>query len=219
MRKKKSRLRSTKRYVGDSMDAMRISNDYTTAIERRLNPKEKEDFDLLSLELVYWQNKKLAEIEEKNVSDEIKSLLRLNILSKQTKLIGKIETLKKGVLVEKKQQRLESFLQKKSEQPVWDFKDGKQIQVETIECRNNAHLISLYHKLNKEDSTADERKETLEAVKRVTEKYPITHLAKDICDLIDREMEMINREMTKMCSSLRLRLSNQFLNYLERYLK
>ena len=127
---------------------------YTTAIERRLNPKDKEDFDLLSLELMHWQNKKLAEIEEKNVSDEIKSLLRLNILSKQTKLIGKIETLKKGVLVENKEKKLESFLQTKSEPPIWELKDGKHIQVETIVSRDNADLISVYRKLKKDESTA-----------------------------------------------------------------
>ena len=129
-------------------------SQYPTAIERRLNPKNKEDFNLLSLELTYWQNKKFAEIDEKNISDEKKNILRLHVLSQETTLIRKIDSLKRGVHKDNERQELESFLREKTLLPVWNIKDGTQIEVETVNSRKAAQLISLYHQLNINDNTA-----------------------------------------------------------------
>ena len=128
-------------------------SQYTTAIEKRLNPKNKTDFKLLSLELTYWQQQKFAEIDGKPISDIKKNCLRLNILSQETKLIRKIDSLKRGVLQENELKDLQSFLQEKTVLPLWNVKDRTQIEVETVDCRTNAELISLYYKLSGKDKT------------------------------------------------------------------
>lgn len=183
---------------GEEEDAF----DQEYELQRRLNPKTPEDFDQLQSELIMWkfrQQRKIA-MTTRNPQQRTKRLL-----DEETKLIRKIETLKSAASETWKMEKLEMIMDKMT-------LSKETVDVDTPEITKARDMKSAFADLKKYDNTG-ERIEVLKQARTLIEKSnDHSALAKDVCSLLDRELEMLGATEldSEYLVGLRKRLLNSF---------
>ena len=86
-------------------------DDTEKEIQRRLNPKCEGDLKLVHLELLLWKENKHSQIA-KEIADDTKRAMYLNLLSQETKLIRHLSISNKNVAVQKRIETVKNNLRK-----------------------------------------------------------------------------------------------------------
>ena len=184
-------------------------------VERRMNPRTIQDFEVLYNELENWRQHETRRINE-TVKDEKERLEELaKLLSKETKLLQTIDRLKIGANKENRGNRIKKMLDLMSAPKQWQMSDGDVAEVHTPFTTRAKELMELYQGLNLPMLSIDERLDVLLHVKWTVKEFDC-NLTRNIVELIDREADLLNRGRSeKSLEGLRKRLSNMFLRFIE----
>lgn len=188
-------------------------------IQRRLNPKCKEDVKLLFSELNIWRKQNLDEIEQKrDISVEKRIELRGKILAKETFLLRKINKINNRLTVTDQKMKIDEILNQITIPKYWELSSGERIEVQTKEKEHSTELIKIYQKLDesREDLTVSQRIKLLTYAKEKLNNTSNCSTVKEICNLLDREKEFLRRGISQSLSGLRARISHLLLHFLER---
>jgi hypothetical protein len=185
-------------------------------VERKLKPKTKEDFKILYDQLDSWRLAKTEKIKTSDKLDENQKKKALfELLRKETKLLQTIDKLKLSAFEENKNDNIYMKLKKMSDHKKVTNADKVTILVETPFTIRARELMDLYHGLNTDMLTVDERLDVLLHVKWTVKEFDC-ELTRDIVELIDREADLLNRGRNdNSMIGLRKRLSNLFLEFIE----
>ncbi|XP_044851475.1 IQ and ubiquitin-like domain-containing protein isoform X1 [Mauremys mutica] len=182
--------------------------------ERRLNPKTKEDFELLYHALELWRQEEIERINSTLAGAERKAAL-CALLEQETQLIASIGRHKLNADEENQQKAILFFLDKCAEPKRWKAYDGKITEMDTQFTLRSRELLEIYRSISMKDLPKDERLDVLLTLKHTVKEHEckLTH---EIVELIDREADLMMRGV-KECNleGLRKRICTLFLQYIK----
>ncbi|EDO49624.1 predicted protein, partial [Nematostella vectensis] len=180
--------------------------------DRRLNPKTKEDFDLLYAHLEKWRKEEMARIEELYSGPERKAAL-IGLVEQEAYLISSIDRHKIAAGLENTDKGVRAFLDKAAAPKRWKAFDGKITEMDTPYTIRAQELRDIYNTLCMKYLTQDERLDVLLTLKHTVKEHDckLTH---EIIELIDREADLLMRGVKESnLEGLRKRISTLFLQY------
>ncbi|NXC40094.1 IQUB protein, partial [Penelope pileata] len=182
--------------------------------ERRLNPKTKEDFDLLYNAVELWRQEETEQINRTLTGAERKAAL-CGLLEQEAQLIASIGRHKLNADEENQQKAVLHFLNKCAQPKRWRAYDGKITEMDTQYTLRARELLEIYCSVSMKDIPKDERIDVLLTL-RSTVKEHECELTQEIVELIDREVDLRSREV-KECNleGLRKRICTLFLQYIK----
>lgn len=122
-----------------------IEDSKNDPIARRMDPKTQQDIKLLSSELKMWQKNQFEEIEQmRDISVEERIKLRSDVLSKETFLLRKIESMRQGIRFTNEQSDLDEKLNELSKPHRWILSNGEEIEVMTSSRKHCCDLVRMY---------------------------------------------------------------------------
>lgn len=179
---------------------------------RRMNPKTKEDFDLLYAHLEKWRNEEMALIDELYSGPERKAAL-VGLLEQEAYLISSIDRHKLVADEENKDKRIKNFLNKTAAPKKWKAFDGKVTEMDTPYTIRAQELRDIYSTLSMKYLTQDERLDVLLTLKHTVKEHDCK-LTQEIVELIDREADLLMRGVKESnLEGLRKRILTLFLQY------
>lgn len=182
--------------------------------ERRMNPKTKEDFDLLYHALEKWRQEELARIDVTLTGAERKAALCM-LLEQETQLIASIGRHKLEADADNKDKRIQDFLDKAAAPKKWKSFDGKYTEMDTPFTIRAKELRDIYNSINMKYLTQDERLDVLLTLKHTVKEHDCK-LTQEIIELIDREADLLMRGVKESnLDGLRKRISTLFLQYIK----
>ncbi|KFQ34115.1 IQ and ubiquitin-like domain-containing protein, partial [Mesitornis unicolor] len=182
--------------------------------ERRLNPKTKEDFELLYHALQLWRQKETERINRTLTGAERKAAF-CGLLEQETQLIASIGKHKLNADEENQQKAILRFLDKCAQPKRWKAYDGKITQMDTQYTLRARELLEIYRSISMNDIPKDERIDVLLTLRHTVKEHECK-LTQEIVELIDREVDLMSRDM-KECNleGLRKRICTLFLQYIK----
>lgn len=182
--------------------------------ERRMNPKTKEDFDLLYSALEKWRKEELGKIDATLTGAERKAAL-CQLMEQETQLIASIGRHKMDANIESKSKSIQSFLEKAAAPKKWKGPDGGQTEMDTPYTIRARELRDIYNSVNMKYLTQDERLDVLLTLKHTVKEHDCK-LTQEIVELIDREADLLMRGVKDSnLEGLRQRISTLFLQYIK----
>jgi len=182
--------------------------------ERRMNPKNKDDFDLLFHALEKWRLEELAVINATMTGAERKAEL-CRLLEQEAELIASIGRHKNDSDKENKILLIKKFLDKAANPKKWRGPDGKPTLMDTPYTIRARELKNIYNSINMKYLTQDERLDVLLTLKHTVKEHDC-RLTQDIVELIDREADLLMRGVKEgNLEGLRKRISTLFLQYIK----
>lgn len=182
--------------------------------ERRMNPRTKEDFDLLYHALEKWRQEELETIDASLAGAKRKAAL-CHLLEQETQLIASIGRHKLEADTENKQRAIQKFLDKAASPKRWRAYDGKYIEMDTAYTTRARELRDIYTSLTMKYLTQDERLDVLLTLKHTVKEHDCK-LTQEIIELIDREADLLMRGVKEInLAGLRKRISTLFLQYIK----
>ncbi|VDP29908.1 unnamed protein product [Schistosoma margrebowiei] len=190
--------------------ARRIAHDF----ERRLHPKTVTDFDRLYNALELWRKEEVGKIEEKNLMEAEKKAALALLLDEEAELISVINKHQINRSKEVAEDNQSHCLKKASAPHRWiSSVNGRITEVATAETIRAKELLDIYESLGLENLTHNERLDILLTLKQTVSPYDIK-ISKEIMGLVDREAELIMRDIPgKILSGLRQRIRNRFVQF------
>ncbi|KFV87712.1 IQ and ubiquitin-like domain-containing protein, partial [Struthio camelus australis] len=182
--------------------------------ERRVNPKTKEDFELLYHALELWRQEEIEWINRTLTGPARKAAL-CGLLEQEAQLIASIGRYKLDADEEKQQKAVLQFLDKCAQPKSWKAFDGKITEMDTQYTLRARELLEIYRSISMKDIPKDERIDVLLTL-RHTVKEHACKLTQEIVELIDREVDLMLRDV-KECNleGLRKRICTLFLQYIK----
>ncbi|XP_063783249.1 IQ and ubiquitin-like domain-containing protein isoform X2 [Pseudophryne corroboree] len=182
--------------------------------ERRMNPKTKEDFELLYHALELWRKEEVERINQTYTGAERKAAL-CGLLDQETQMISSIGRHKINAGEENHVKVIQSLLNKCCEPKKWKAFDGKTTEMDTQFTIRARELRDIYTSINTKSFTNDERLDALLTLKHTVKEHDCK-LTEEIVELIDREADLLMRGV-KNCNldGLRKRISTLFLQYIK----
>ncbi|KFV59234.1 IQ and ubiquitin-like domain-containing protein, partial [Tyto alba] len=182
--------------------------------ERRLNPKTKDDFELLYHALELWRQEETEWINRTLTGAERKAAL-CGLLEKETQLIASIGRHKLNVDEENQQKAILRFLDKCAQPKRWKAYDGRITEMDTQYTLCARELLEIYRSISMNDIPKNERIDVLLTLRRTVKEHECK-LTQEIVELIDREVDLLSREV-KECNleGLRKRICTLFLQYIK----
>ena len=207
-------LRDSKDIVDDDKEREGGEEELALQLQKRLNPRTQADFDALQSELLQWRRREERKIlitcgNKDRKREQIKSLL-----IKETCLLRKIESLKNEAHIKVKANKIEKSILKMVQPKVWQTCQGN-VQVETPETSLAIEMKGIHDDITRKIDKVPERIELLQRVKLFLHRnHSSTTLVKDILVLVNRELEILQRDTAElgndMLEGMRLRLRNLF---------
>lgn len=124
-------------------------DDLENELQRRLNPKTPEDFELLQSELMQWKQRQNRKIVVTARNPLHKKEMTVKLLEDEAKLIRKIETLKAAASETWKMEKLEKIMEQMTMTKEWGTADGMLISVETPEIVRAREMKDAFAELKK----------------------------------------------------------------------
>ncbi|XP_051651424.1 IQ and ubiquitin-like domain-containing protein isoform X3 [Manacus candei] len=182
--------------------------------ERKLNPKTKEDFELLYHDLELWMQEETERINRTLTGAERKAAL-CALLEQEAQLIACFGRHKLNANEENQHKAILHLLDKCAQPKRWKAYDGKITEMDTQDTLRARELLEIYRSISTKDIPKDERTDVLLTL-RCTVKEHECKLTQEIVELIDREIDLISREV-KECNleGLRKRICTLFLQYIK----
>ncbi|EGD76447.1 hypothetical protein PTSG_07566 [Salpingoeca rosetta] len=183
-------------------------------MDRRLNPRTPEDFDMLYASLQKWHGEQLEKVRLLPESEQPQA--RMDLLREETKYLNFIEQLKQLAATDNKEARVQKFLDDASTGRKWANKQyGMKVHVETPESKLAQELKEIYNLIRIPDLDVDERLDALLQLRTAVEKHD-SRLTREILELIQREADLLGRRTrARNLEGLRKRLLNLFLQFIE----
>ncbi|XP_033102972.1 IQ and ubiquitin-like domain-containing protein isoform X1 [Anneissia japonica] len=182
--------------------------------ERRMNPKTKEDFDLLYHALEKWRQEELAAIDSSMSGAKRKAAL-CHLLDQETQLLASIGRHKLEADTDNKQQAIQKFLDTAAGPKRWKAFDGRYTEMDTAYTIRAKELRNIYNSLNMRYLTQDERLDVLLTLKHTVKEHDCK-LTQEIIELIDREADLLMRGVKESnLDGLRKRISTLFMQYIK----
>ncbi|XDV25784.1 hypothetical protein PO909_029642 [Leuciscus waleckii] len=181
---------------------------------RRMNPESKRDFDLLYNAVKKWRIDEVKRIDVTLSGAERKAAM-CALLEQETQYISSIEQHRTAAGPRNQDKAIQAFLNKVAEPKRWRALDGKVTQMDTPFTIRAKELRDLYSSVTQAQFTKDERLDVLLTLKHTVKEHKCK-LTQDIVDLIDREMDLLKRDVKKSnLDGLRKRISTLFLQYIK----
>jgi len=180
--------------------------------ERRMNPKTKEDFDLLYSALEKWRLEELSHIDAELEGAQRKAAL-CALLEQETQLIASIGQHKIQANKMNKEKAVQKFLDQAAAPKRWKAYDGRYTEMDTKYTIRAKEMRDIYNSINMKYLTQDERLDVLLTLKHTVKEHDCK-LTRDIIELIDREADLLMRGLSETnLEGLRKRISTLFLQY------
>ncbi|XP_040514509.1 IQ and ubiquitin-like domain-containing protein isoform X6 [Gallus gallus] len=128
--------------------------------ERKLNPKTKEDFELLYHALELWRQEETERINRTLTGAERKAAL-CGLLEQETELIASIGRHKLNADQDNQQKAVLRFLDKCAQPKKWKACDGKITEMDTQYTLRARELLEIYRSVSMNDIPKDERRDVL----------------------------------------------------------
>eukprot|EP00076_Gallus_gallus_P017818 XP_015137639.1 IQ and ubiquitin-like domain-containing protein isoform X4 [Gallus gallus] len=128
--------------------------------ERKLNPKTKEDFELLYHALELWRQEETERINRTLTGAERKAAL-CGLLEQETELIASIGRHKLNADQDNQQKAVLRFLDKCAQPKRWKACDGKITEMDTQYTLRARELLEIYRSVSMNDIPKDERRDVL----------------------------------------------------------
>eukprot|EP00581_Thalassiosira_minuscula_P030094 CAMPEP_0183776886 /NCGR_PEP_ID=MMETSP0739-20130205/47813_1 /TAXON_ID=385413 /ORGANISM="Thalassiosira miniscula, Strain CCMP1093" /LENGTH=289 /DNA_ID=CAMNT_0026018859 /DNA_START=444 /DNA_END=1313 /DNA_ORIENTATION=- len=205
--------------LDNQSDSDSSSLDQEQELQRRLNPSTPEDFETLQSELLQWRHREERKITITARNEEHRQEMKKIVLKKEAHLLRKIEQLKSSATNKCKTEKIEQMMERMSQPKQWEVSNGSVIGVHTPETCRARELKAMYDELNMKVDKVGTRIKLLERIKAMTETIDHCGLAKDVCSLLDRELQMLYRGTDlgpEFMDGMRNRLSNQFTKLVRR---
>jgi hypothetical protein len=194
-------------------------------MERRARPQTNADFSALYNELDQWREEETKQIKASDLSSEEKRKALTDVLTNETKALQSIQKLKVHAIKDAKDLRTEKMLEAMAAPHQWQMSNGQAVAVDSPETERARALYELYQQLKAPvlssgstqdlNRSLDSRLEILLKCKW-TVKENSSALTRDICDLVDREADLLKRgRAASSMTGLRNRLNRQFLLYIQ----
>ncbi|KAM9292682.1 IQ motif and ubiquitin-like domain-containing protein [Morus bassanus] len=182
--------------------------------ERRLNPKTKEDFELLYHGLELWKQEETERINRTLTGAERKAAF-CGLVEQEAQLIASIGRHKLNADEDNQQKAILHFLDKCAQPKRWKAYDGKITEMDTQHTLRARELFEIYCSISMNDIPKDERIDVLLTLRRTVKEHECK-LTWEIVELIDREFDLMSREV-KECNleGLRKRICTLFLQYIK----
>ncbi|XP_069485205.1 IQ motif and ubiquitin-like domain-containing protein [Ambystoma mexicanum] len=182
--------------------------------DRRMNPKTREDFEILYHTLEMWRLEEVERINNTLTGAERKAAL-CALLEQETQLIASIERYKLDANVENHKEAIQSFLDKCSQPKKWKGFDGRTMNMHTQYTIRARELRDIYNSIILKNLTMDERLDALLTLKQTVKEHDCK-LTQEIVELIDREADLLMRGVQERnLEGLRKRISTLFLQYIK----
>ncbi|XP_075349299.1 IQ motif and ubiquitin-like domain-containing protein isoform X1 [Mycteria americana] len=182
--------------------------------ERRLNPKTKEDFELLYHALELWRQEETERINRTLTGAERKAAF-CGLLEQEAQLIASIGRHKLNADEENQQKAILHFLDKCAQPKRWKAYDGKITEMDTQGTLRARELFEIYRSISMNDIPKDERIDVLLTLRRTVKEHECK-LTWEIVELIDREVDLMSREVKEYnLEGLRKRICTLFLQYIK----
>lgn len=205
-------------------EARRKEEERLRAIEeyeriRRLNPKTRDDFNILHSELDMIHKKDITRIKAELNDDNLAQTTALReILEKESERIAEIECMRVIAKRDSKSEWVRKDLEKMASPLEWTQSGGKfkgdALIVETPQSTRASQILELYTALEAPVTSAQERLEILNRVQDVII-GPDSRLLRDIYELVAREMDLLSRGRSAHMTQLRLRLIHLLVAYIQ----
>ncbi|NXF36105.1 IQUB protein, partial [Nyctibius bracteatus] len=182
--------------------------------ERRLNPKTKEDFELLYHALELWRQEETERINRTLTGAERKAAF-CGLLEQEAQLIASIGRHKLNADEENQQKAILHFMNKCAQPKRWKAYDGKITEMDTPYTLRARELFEIYRSISMNDIPKDERLDILLTLRRTVKEHECK-LTREIVELIDREVDLMSREVKEHnLEGLRKRICTLFLQYIK----
>ncbi|NXH12669.1 IQUB protein, partial [Bucco capensis] len=182
--------------------------------ERRLNPKTKEDFELLFHALELWRQEETEQITRTLTGAERKAAL-CGVLEQEAQLIASIGRHRLNADEEKQQKAILHFLKKCAEPKRWKAFDGKLTTMDTQDTLRARELLELYHSVSMRDVAQESRVHVLLTLRQTLMEHKCK-LTWEIVELIDREIDLRSREVKESnLEGLKKRICTLFLRFIK----
>ncbi|XP_064417602.1 IQ motif and ubiquitin-like domain-containing protein isoform X2 [Latimeria chalumnae] len=182
--------------------------------ERRMNPKTKEDFDLLYNALAGWKQEELDHINSTLTGAERKAAL-CALQEQEAQLIASIGRHKLDADEENHQKSIQSLLDKCAAPKKWKAFDGLITEMDTQFTIRARQLRDIYNSITMKYLTHDERLDALLTLKHTIKEHNCK-LTQEIMELIDREADLLMRQVKDSnLEGLRKRIATLFLQYIK----
>ncbi|KAM7127675.1 IQ motif and ubiquitin-like domain-containing protein isoform 2-T3 [Ciconia maguari] len=139
--------------------------------ERRLNPKTKEDFELLYHALELWRQEETERINRTLTGAERKAAF-CGLLEQEAQLIASIGRHKLNADEENQQKAILHFLDKCAQPKRWKAYDGKITEMDTQGTLRARELFEIYRSISMNDIPKDERIDVLLTLRRTVKVPP-----------------------------------------------
>eukprot|EP00041_Stephanoeca_diplocostata_P011887 m.197189 g.197189 ORF g.197189 m.197189 type:complete len:834 (-) comp18711_c0_seq1:258-2759(-) len=188
--------------------------EFQSRIDRRLNPKTKDDFQLLYSGLEVWRQEQLGELVGKEGHARTEALNAL--LHQQCQYLGAIDQLKNLADEENRMDRIKRFFDTTAAPKRWvEPEYGLVVEMETPDTIRARELREVYNGLNFENLENDERMDILLHTKLTVERFD-TKVSRELVELIAREGDLLARGTRQAnLQGLRKRIRNLFLRLCE----
>jgi len=190
-------------------------------LERRINPKISADFAILREELAQWHASEVDRINEADHSPAIRRAFLADLLSKEVLIIRAIEK-RQARTARSEGKRTERELGQLAKPLKWRVRGGLGtgagqgfVDVRTPEIDQAYRLNKVYFNLVRDPTNRKDRVDVLYQARDEVEMADFGP-AREVADLIDREMDLISRHREKKSmTGLRIRLQNLFLQLIK----
>eukprot|EP00040_Diaphanoeca_grandis_P007560 m.41383 g.41383 ORF g.41383 m.41383 type:complete len:743 (-) comp18794_c0_seq1:53-2281(-) len=188
--------------------------EYQSRIDRRTNPRTKDDFQLLYHGLEVWRQEQLETLTGLDGAARSESLVAL--LQQQCHYLSAIDKLKIKADSTNRDSRIKNFFDKAAAPQQWvEQMYNKVNSLETPDTLRARELREVYYALNLQGLQMDERLDILLHVKLTVQEFD-TKLAKEIAELLNREADLLLRGADEAnLVGLRKRIMNLFLRFCE----
>ncbi|XP_074451864.1 IQ motif and ubiquitin-like domain-containing protein isoform X3 [Larus michahellis] len=139
--------------------------------ERRLNPKTKDDFELLYNALELWRQEETERIDRTLTGAERKAAF-CGLLEQEAQLIASIGRHKLNANEENQQKAILYFLAKCAQPKRWKAYDGKVTEMDTQYTLRARELLEIYRSVSMNDIPKDERLDVLLTLRRTVKVPP-----------------------------------------------
>ncbi|XP_010002636.1 PREDICTED: IQ and ubiquitin-like domain-containing protein [Chaetura pelagica] len=180
--------------------------------ERKMNPKTKEDFELLFHDLELWRQEEIERINRALTGAERKAAL-CGLFEEEEQLIALFGREKLIADEENQQKAIFRFLNKCSQPKRWKAFDGKITEMDTQYTIHARELFELYRNVSMSGIPEDERTNVLLTLRGAVKEHECK-LTQEIVELIDREVDLMSRKVKdRNLDGLRKRICTLFLQY------
>jgi len=182
-------------------------------VERRMNPRCKEDFDLVYAALEKWRKEELENINNEMLDEPTRKAALCALLEQHSQLIASIGQHKNQADKLNRESATQKLLNKAAAPHRWRAYDGKTTEMDTQDTIRAKEMRDLYNSVTLKYLSQDERLDVLLTLKHTVKEYDC-NLTRDIIELIDREADLIMRGVSdKNLEGLRQRIATLFLQF------